>query len=254
MWHKRVFLFVSILAAAGLSVGCAARNAGIDPRAHEALMGMSRAIAASNSFSFRALSVMDEPIAQGQTGQFSREAKIVLRRPNRLFGEGKSGDSTFDFWYQGDKLTVLEQPRNVTATVDVPGRIDDMLDVAAKQYGLTVPLADFLFTDPYKTLTEEVKTGHYVGQDSVDGVKCQHLLFTQELIDWQIWIDTTSPPLPRKFAIDYKLVPGRPQFTATFTDWNLSAAAADDVFKPSIPTGATTSDMRALLRAAEQGS
>lgn len=251
---KQVYFIASTLLSAGLFAGCAENKLDIDPRANDALRGMSRAIGGSNSFSFRTLCVMDEPVGPGQTGQFSREARIVVHRPDRLFGEGKEGDGVFDFWYQGRTLTVLERPKNVTATVEVPGRIDEMLDMAAKQYGLTVPLADFLFSDPYKTLTADVQSGRYVGQNDVDGAKCHHLLFTQELIDWQIWIDTASPALPRKFAIDYKLVPGRPQFTALFSDWNLKAAAGDDVFKPVIPEGATKVDIGALLRAAEKGA
>ncbi len=246
--------FVALAAASG---GCAdekQRTMDIDPRARDALRGMSRALGGANSFSFHTTTVMDQVIAAGQTGQFSRESRVVVRRPDRLFAEGKEGDGTFDFWYQGSTLTVLERPANFAATLDTPGHIDEMLDMVAKQYGLTVPLSDFLFTDPYKILTAEVHSGRYVGQNEVEGTKCHHLLFTQELIDWQIWIDAASPPVPRKFAIDYKVMPGRPQFTALFSDWNLSAATGDDTFKPVLPDGVKRVDLNALLKAAEQGA
>jgi hypothetical protein len=229
----------------------------IEPRAVAALRRMSNSLGRAKSFSFRGDCVMDEaigPHAPGQTAQYSRKARIVVHRPDRLFGEGEDGGEIFSFWYRAPNLTVLERPANKTATVQVPGRIDAMLEEVAKKYGLTVPLADFLFSDPYKVLTEAVQSGRYVGQSDVDGIKCDHLLFTEEIIDWQIWVAAASPAVPRKFVIDYKSVPGRPQFTALLSDWNLSAAAGDDVFKPVIPADARKVELPKLLTRAEGGA
>jgi len=258
--RMRAAVVLGGLISAGLMAGCAEANRpglDIDPRASAALRGMSRAIGGSQSFSFRAESAMDEPLgpqSPGQTAQYSRKARLVVHRPNRIFGEGEDGGEVFRFWYDAPNLTVLETPANMTSSVKVADRIDAMLDEVAEKYGLTVPLADFLFSDPYKVLTEAAHSGRYVGQDEVDGVMCDHLLFTEESIDWQIWIATTSPPVPRKFVIDYKAVPGRPQFTALLNDWNLSAAAGEDVFKPVIPNGAKTMELPKLLTWAEQGA
>jgi len=215
---------------------------------------MSSTLGNARSFSFRSVAVMDEQIGPEQTAQLARDARIVVRRPDRIFAEGKAGDDVLDLWYQGGSLTVLDKAANTTATVPTPGRIDSMLDEVAKKYGLTIPLADFLFSDPYKTLTADVQTARYVQQCDVEGVKCDHLLFTQEMIDWQIWIDTAPAAVPRKFAIDYKSLPGRPQFTAMLSDWNLEAPADDGQFKPEIPSGAKKIELVQLLQGAEQGA
>lgn len=194
---------------------------------------------------------MDEPLQTGQMGQFSRESRVVVRRPDRVFVQAEMGNDVWTLWYQGTDVTVLDKVGNAYASVKVPNRIDAMLDSAAKQHGLTVPLADFLFSDPYEALTGEALTGKYIGQFEIEGAKCDLLLFTQDALDWQIWIDAGTPPVPRKIVIDYKRLPGRPQFAAVLSDWNLSAPAEEGQFTPVLPKGAKQVEIEKLVGEAE---
>ena len=254
---KRWLVWAAVAAGLAACGGCSEQkgpSGATEPRAESALRRMGRTLGGARSFSFRSTAVMDEQIGTEQTAQLARDARIVVRRPDRIFAEGKAGDDVLDLWYQGGSLTVLDKATNTTATVSTPGRIDPMLDEVAKKYGLTIPLADFIFSDPYKTLTADVQTARYVQQCDVDGVKCDHLLFTQEMIDWQIWIETGNAAVPRKFAIDYKSLPGRPSFTATFSDWNLSAPSDEAQFTPQIPSGAKKIELVQLLQGVEQGA
>ena len=57
--------------------------------------------------------------------------------------------------------------------------IEATLDQLFDRYGVSQPLADFLFADPYKVLTERVESGRYVGERKVAGVTCHHLAFRQ---------------------------------------------------------------------------
>jgi hypothetical protein len=221
----------------------------IDPRADEALRKMSVALAGARSFSFRSVAAMEEPIATGQLAQFTRDTAITVRRPDSIVAESHQGDDVLVVCYQGTKLTVLSKTANTYASVEVPGRIDEMLDAVAEKHGLTLPLADLLFSDPYKVLTADALTGKYIGLHEVNAVSCHHLQFTQEIIDWQIWIDAGKEPVPRKFVIDYKSLPARPQFTALLSDWNLSAPAGDERFKLVLPKDAKKAELAQLLHA-----
>jgi hypothetical protein len=247
-----------IVAAAAALGGCTApasrpeRPARIDPQADEALRRMSGVIAAARSFSLQSTSTMDEPLANGQLAEFTRETRVVVRRPDRLFAEVRRGDNHWLLWHAGGELTVLEKSDNVWASAAVPARIDDMLDELANKYGLTMPLADLLFTDPYQVLTADTLTGRFVGIHEVSGTPCCHLLFTQESVDWQIWIDTGKTPLPRKIVIDYKNLTGRPQFSGILSQWNLAPAAGDDLFRPAIPKDARKIEMAQLLSAGQR--
>jgi hypothetical protein len=249
----------SALGAAALAIclsGCAEQarsRMDIDPRADDALRRMSAAIGGAKSFSFRAVATMDEPVDTGQLAEFTRENRIVVRRPDRIRAEAHQGDDALFLWYAGRTLTVHDKASNTYAALQVPGRIDAMLDDVAAKHGLTLPLADLLFSDPYKTLTADAHMGRYVGLAELGGVKCHHLLFTQELIDWQIWIDAGKESVPRKFVIDYKNLPGRPEFSAVLSDWNLTAPTGDEQFKSAVPKDARKVELAHLFEAAAKG-
>jgi hypothetical protein len=251
----RLGLALAVLTAAGTLSGCAkqvASSARIDPRAGETLRGMSDVLRSAGSLSFRATTTADELLASGRLAQFSRETRIVLRRPDRLFAEIHRGEDVWLIWYAGRNLTVLDRKANTYASVQVPGRIDDMLDFLADKYDLAMPLADLLFADPYKVLTAEVLTGQFVGIHEMNDAECTHLLFTQDNVDWQVWIAAGKSPLPKKVLIDYKNLSGRPQFAAVLSDWNLSAAAGDDQFKPTLPKEATKAELAQMLKTQQE--
>jgi hypothetical protein len=148
-------------------------------------------------------------------------------------------------WHKGTSLTVANT--TAYASCDAPGAIDKLADRLADEYDVVLPLVDMLLPDPYKAMIANVQTGAYLGVHEVDGVKCIHLVFTQENIDWQIWIEQGPRPVPRKLVIDYKQAPGRPQYTAVLSEWNLSPAVDEKMFEPQPPKDAKKVEMTDLL-------
>lgn len=256
MKPERVTWMFTVFMAVGVLGGCARHTQSrvdIDPRADDTLRKMSATVGGAKAFSFRCVATMDEPVDTGQLAQFTRENRIVVRRPNRILAEARQDDDALFLWYEGKTLTLLDKVSNTYAALEVPGRIDAMLDDIAEKHGLTLPLADLLFSDPYRTLTADVHMGRYVGVADVEGIKCHHLLFTQEAIDWQIWIDAGKKSVPRKFVIDYKNLPSRPAFSAVLSDWNLSASAGEKLFRPAVPKDAMRLELPRLFAATVQG-
>jgi hypothetical protein len=254
MKRVRFGLAMATIMAAGVLCGCTGQTRcqmDIEPRADEALRKMSAALGGARSFSFRAVATMDEAVAPGRTAQFSRETRIIVRRPDALFAQSQQGEDVVTLCYLGRNLTMFDKTPNTYAAAEVPSRIDAMLDDVAEKHGLTLPLADLLFADPYQMLTADAGAGRYVGVHEVDGIKCHHLLFTQEALDWQIWIAADQAPVPRKLVIDYKSLPERPQFTALLGDWNLSAPAPDERFKLTVPGNARKVEIEQLLAAGQ---
>jgi hypothetical protein len=246
---RNICVLVVFVAAAGLA-GCAltsSQKAGIEPSAADALKKMSDTLRNSSTLEFHATTVMDEPVETGQTAQFERDADVVLRRPNNLYIESRRGDQTWDLWYSGKTVTILDKNTNTYATEEVPGRVDEMMDDLATKYDIVLPLADFIFADPYKVLTANAESGAFVGNHKVNGAQCRHLMFVQPDVDWQIWLEDEKNFLPRKIVIDYKNEPGRPEFVANLSDFALSVPVSDDTFKPKLPEGAKKVDMSELL-------
>jgi hypothetical protein len=99
-----------------------------------------------------------------------------------------------------------------------------------------------------------VQTGTYYGLAPVLGYSCHHLAFTQENIDWQVWIQDGPQPLIRKFVITHKNEPGAPEFSAVITQWNLTDRIADSDFVFEPPAGALKIPMRKDQPVAASGS
>ena len=222
-------------------------SADVDPQVQQALKAMSNLLGNAKNFSFHAVGQMDEVAQTGQLVQLSRESDVSVTRPSKLFVDTEGDDVSRSSWYDRDKLTVLDKEQNEYVSITVPSTIEAMLDFIIEEYGLTLPLADLLFRNPYETLTSNIQVGTYIGLSNVGGHSCHHLLFEQELIDWQIWIDAGQTPVPRKIVITYKQEPGHPSYSGIMDKWNLKPSFAKDLFKPDTPANAKQVQMNELL-------
>jgi hypothetical protein len=243
MTALRKVLAVSALTAAA----CAGCGSNIDAQSDRALRSMSSALDKANALSFHAVGVMDEVARTGQLVQLSRDSKVLLRRPDGLRVETTGDDVSRAAWYDGRTLTVLDRDTKQYATIGARPTIVQTHDFIVDEYGLTMPLADFLCGKTYECMKAAVQAGTYVGLADIEGHSCHHLAFRQEMIDWQIWIDAGQTPVPRKLVITYKLEEGQPSYVATMDQWDLSPRVSDDLFQPALPAGARRVQMRGLL-------
>src|SRR5262249_33215253 len=90
----------------------------------------------------------------------------------------------------------------------------------------------------------KVQTARYFGLAPALGFTCHHLAFTQDNIDWQVWIQDGPQPVIRKFVITHKNEEGAPQFTALIREWNFTSRIADSSFVFYPPAGTTKIQMR----------
>ena len=67
---------------------------------------------------------------------------------------------------------------------------------------------------------------------------CEHLAFSLENVDWQIWIEAGARPVPRKIVITYKDEENSPQYTAILSNWDFQTKLPDFLFKFAPPDGA----------------
>ena len=64
------------------------------------------------------------------------------------------------------------------------------------------------------------------------------MAFRGKDMDWQLWIEADSTPLPRRVVIVDRGAPGWPRYTATLSDWNTSPTLSQDTFTFSPPAAA----------------
>jgi hypothetical protein len=233
----------TIRAALGVAVGLAllaspALGGAVDSEADAILKEMSDYLSG-----LKALSVdieIDNEIVDlvGQKLQLSSSGSVLLERPGRLRASRKGGVADVELVFDGNVLSLHSSSRNLYASFERPGSIDDLIGTVRSELGLDAPAGDFFFADPRPGLLSGVVSGSYLGWGYVDGVRCHHLAFRAERVDWQVWVETGDTPRPLKYVITSKWVTAAPQYIVRFRNWNSSPEVGAGKFAFAPPDGA----------------
>lgn len=207
----------------------------VEPTAERWLKAMSDYLKTSKSYSFHADITFDDVMPSGQKISFAAQSDLYLRRPNGIYANQTTDTGHKRLWFDGKQITLLDPATRVYAVETLSGNTDKALDHLIKTLHFTPPLSDFLFEDPAKALGKNVRYGFVVGTSHINGHPCKHLAFAASQIDWQIWIEEGALPLPRKLVINYKTLPGAPQFTAVLSTWDFNTRLPDSLFQAKIP-------------------
>ena len=135
-------------------------------------------------------------------------------------------------------LTIFSPQENTYGVVSAPSSIDQALPALGKRYGIGLPLSDFLVPNPYAAMMQHVTTGEVVGPSVLNGAYTTQLAFRQPDIDWQIWVEDSQTPLPRRLVITDRTQPGAPQYTVTLSNWNTNLSCTADQFNFTPPANA----------------
>jgi len=206
----------------------------IAPLADKLLTQVCEVLGSATAFSFHAEINFDEVLPQTVKLQFAGAMDFALQRPGELAVAYRSDLGAKDLWFQSGTLTIFDPPHMVYATATMPPSIDGMLAQAATN-NLTIPLSDLAYSNPCQRFGKQVIFGGYVGVNDVNGIACDHLAFSTAKVDYQIWLQHTGKPLPRKIVINYRTEPGSPEYAAVLSDWKFPNKISSSLFHPSLP-------------------
>lgn len=210
---------------------------------------MSSYLETLESFELQAIVAFDDVPLPDTKVLYSGSMAVQLRRPDRLHVNYEDDLTARELWFDGSMVTVLVPSENLWAAAEAEPSIDATLSMLAADYDLSIPLEDLFISDPHSALTANVKAERYIGLHDVNGVSCHHLIFGQENINWQVWIEAGSKPLVRKVVITYKTLPMAPQFAVVITGWDLNPTLPEARFQPEIPDGASRIEILAAEEA-----
>ncbi|KQW78782.1 DUF2092 domain-containing protein [Brevundimonas sp. Root1279] len=193
----------------------------VSPDAVQALHRMGAYLGTLVSFEITAETSRELMLGADQKFDLDGVATYRVRRPNALFVENTTPRKQRRFIYDGQHFTVYAPSRSYYATVDAPPTIGELLNLAAERYGVELPLEDLFHWGDPANLPQNLEFAAHVGTAMINGVQTDQYIFRQPEMDWQIWIQQGSEPLPRKIAIIDRTDPTLPKFSATL-DWNLS--------------------------------
>lgn len=217
----------------------------IDAQADQRVKAMSDFLGKQQKFRFSVEITYDSVEDDGQKIQLGRRSRVEVMRPNGLRAESQ-GDrglnqiATFD----GHHFLFYNRAQNVYSRVETPPTLPEFFDFLFEKYGASPPLVDFLLPDVHGALTSNAKSISLLGDAFVAEKDCDHIAFSGDTLDWQVWIEKGATPWPRKFVITYKDVDVRPQFMAVFREWEADAKLDASHFATTPPAGATEIPMQ----------
>ena len=231
-FHRKTTLGAAIVIL-GLATFTACSPGDPVEKADARLREMSDFLAGAEAFKVSAR----QELAIKDSSTVMRDIDLTVQHPNKLRAESSGDQGTQTTVFDGDTLTVLYLEEKVWAALKAPGDIDAMVDLLAEENEMHIFLADLLAASPFESLTVGGITGTHEKAE-LDGEKCHHLAFGNELVDWQLWIPVSGDPLPRKFHISYKDDNALySSFTAHFGEWTMNPELNPDTFTASIPEG-----------------
>jgi hypothetical protein len=122
--------------------------------------------------------------------------------------------------------------------VPAPNSIEGTLDYARDSLGLIVPASDLIYSNAYLRLMKDVRLAAVIGKAVINGVACDHLLFSRPGVDFQVWVADSGKPLPYKYVVTDRVNPGKLSLTTVMSDWKLAPSVRESEFTFVPPKGA----------------
>ena len=174
----------------------------IDRMSERVLLDACGYLRSAERFSVNVEATYEDVLTTGTRVEYSRQASVVLERPDHLRIDSESDKGRRSFFYDGKTVTVYHPDECVYAVFAAPPTIDAMID-AAEARGVSMPASDLLMNHPCQALGDHLHTGTYAGRHYLDGDWYHHLLLSTDAVDVQLWVAEGESPEIRKLVITY---------------------------------------------------
>lgn len=225
----RTIAIIALVLSSGCRASESAPPVATTVDAAQVLRAMSDTLAGARQLTFTVARHLDPALVIGGTVKESAHIEVWVSRPQKVRARMMSGGDVRSLYADGQQVSLFDEGMKIYATVPGPGTIDEVIDFLDTRYGFTPPVADFLFSDPYKRFSALIQSSTYKGKESVNGAKCDRVTLIGEIADADVWIGVADR-LPRRFVATFKDREGRPQLTVEFSNWNLAPTLDESVF------------------------
>lgn len=207
--------------------------------ARNLLKAMSDHLAAQEVLAFDYDAMLEVVTTAGQKLGLANSGSVTLARPDRIRARRTGGFVDVELSFDGTRVTVLGKNANVFLAAEEPGTVDQLVDTLREDYGVPLPAADLLLSDPYAALMDHVFDVKDLGSGVIGGTECDWLAFRTDDVDWQIWIAQGAEPFPCRYVITTKQMEHAPQYSVTFANWRSGAGVETPDFAFENVTGAS---------------
>ena len=237
-WHRRsTALMLGVLlgaAQASLAQTSTTPAGERDPAALTRLAQMGQYLRSLESFAVKADIAKDEVLASGQKLQFGGTVEYRYSKPDKLRASVRTERKWREFYFDGKTLTQVGPRTGYYASVEMPGKVGELMTGLAQRYAIDMPLADLFYWGTPSSGVDDITAAALIGPARVGGVDTDHFALRQEGVDWQIWIERGARPLPRKIVITTTDEAEQPQYSATLS-WDFQARPPASAFTYAPP-------------------
>ena len=228
---------VVLALSATFSTAVRAEAQAVDPAATEILKRMSDYLGSLKQFSVHTQNTLEDVLDTGHRIDLDVSASVTVSRPNKLRSERKGDLVDQVFYYDGKTLTLYNPSNNIYATESAPGTFEEMFLYLYETLGFGTPISDLVYSDAFPLLMQDVIFAAVVGKSYINGVKCDHLIFSRPGVDFQVWIKEGSKSLPLKYVVTDTAISGRLSISTIMSDWNVESSVKDAEFTFVPPKG-----------------
>ena len=240
---------VRILCCAVLLICCASlvaqtdsKKNDVDPLALQVLKAVTEPIVQAKAYSFHALVSRETMGSNGQVVTLFHVSSVTLQKPDKIhltfLGVGKS----VELFYTAGQTTLYAPDAKLYTTVTSPATIDAALDGLEKK-DIFIPIRNFLASDPYKSLTDDLQSAYIVGRVKLFDQDVHQLAFTEPNAEWQLWVVGGDTPRVVRLEVIDKSKPDKLRTIVQFSDWNFSPDISATTFTFTKPADAKQIDM-----------
>ncbi len=248
--RKLVKISVVSISAAALSLmfvlGAPSESRADEADAKRLLKAMSDYMVSQKAISFGFDATLEIITKDNQKLALASSGAVNLNRPDKIHATRAGGHADIEMLFDGTTLTLLGKNANLYTQIDVPGTIDNLVDVLREKYNLPLPAADLIMSNSYDELMADVIDVKDLGSGVIDGVECDYLAFRKKEVDFQIWIAQGASPYPCRYVITSKDIPLSPQYSIQIRDWQAGNDVAADDFGFNNSTNAKKVDLKDL--------
>jgi hypothetical protein len=243
--QRNLFGATLLLSLAALSLGTPAAHAQsapqpaptpaptkpvLEPKAIELLKASCARLAAAHSMSFTAEVTYESPSRVGFPLAYTTKSEVVMQRPAKLrvitLGDGPPSE----FYYDGKMMMAYAPTENLVAVSDAPPTLDETMEVAYHIAAIYFPFDDVIVSDPYKDISDDLRTAFYIGQSNVvGGTTTDMVAYNTGGVFIEIWIGADDK-LPRMLRAIYGDDPQHLRHRLELSNWRIDPNVTADFF------------------------
>ena len=242
-------LLAMLLACAGVhaqtgksSVADSPKTSAVDPASIQALKDMGAYLQTLKRFQVTTEVTGERVLEDGQKLQHAASATLDVVRPNKVRASMETARSERELIYDGKTATLYTPAQKSYSAVEFTDTLAGLVERLQQKYGVEMPLSDLFVWGTPAAPFDKIESAMNSGQDFVGGDLTDHYAFRQGHLDWQIWIETGSRPLPRKIVITNRADEARPQ-SVSLIDWDLKPTFKDSIFTFVPPKGVAKAEI-----------